>query len=506
MQTRRPVVGIALATAVGMLVASTELIPFPTLFVLATSFIVLGFIFMRKTWPLVFISVALVGALRFSVSQPGLAADSINRPGETLGGKTVAIKGRISAAPRFFAYDDEETGTWSFSLNCQALTFSNHWQTASGQLDVQIHSASPALGLEPGDELELIGVLERKDFPGRNQYELNTSVDQFEVLRRSGGLSLMKWGRAWRNAMAPRLEEGLDGLSLQKAVLKALVLGYRQAMPPEVIAVFKRTGSLHIFAISGLHVGIVGLLLAMVLKMLGVPRGIFGVILIPLLGFYVISTGMKSSALRALLMAAVFLLAPLFKRKPDIPTSVSVAAILLLYYQPLEILSPGFIFSFTVVSFLVMVYSAVPKHWIQGSWIKSYTMSLGITSLAAGAVSIPLSALLFGIFSPIALIGNLIVVPLTFCIVLCGWLSILLPMVSSVFNHAAVIFIDLLLGSVNVLDRIPGSSWPVEPPSIMMVLLWYGSLIALFTACTNRKERSWALGMAGCAVVLALFG
>ena len=155
-----------------------------------------------------------------------------------------------------------------------------------------------------------------------------------------------------------------------------------------------------------------------------------------------------------------------------------------------------------------MVFSIIPRKIISGGTgflrpIRAYGTSLGITSMAAFIASVPLAALFFGSFSPVSLVGNLIVVPLTFCIVLCGWLSILLPIASGIFNQAAVVFIDLLLGSVQWLDRLPGSSWQVEPPSLLAVLLWYGSLIALFTVCTRPKQRWFAAGAASFALILA---
>ncbi|WP_322607684.1 ComEC/Rec2 family competence protein [Pontiella agarivorans] len=492
-----------MATAVGMLVSSTELLPLSFLFAAAALSVTSAFIFLRKSRALVFISIALTAALRFGLGHPDVAADSINRT--ALPDARSGVIGRIAGDPRFYAYDDGEEGSWSFPFQCLEYKVSNGWKTVSGQIDLQIHAAPAELLFEPGDRLRVSGWLAEKTFPGRNRLELDARAEDWERLE-GGGFSMKKWGGALRDSLAPRLEQGMQELPVQLAVLKALVLGYREDMPRETLDMFKRTGSMHIFAISGLHVGIVGFLLALVLKMLGVPRGKFGLVLIPLLGLYVLSTGMKSSALRALLMAAVFLLAPLFKRRPDIPSSVAFAAVILLYFQPLEILSPGFIFSFAVVSFLVMAFAAVPQHWIQGPWIKTYVVSLGITSLAASTVAIPLGALFFGQFSPIAVCGNLIVVPLTFCIVLCGWLSIVLPLVSTVFNHAAVVFIDLLLGSVHVLDGIPGSSWPVDPPSVVAVLLWLGSLTALVTACTTRRQREVAIGCALCAVCLVLFG
>ncbi|QBG46178.1 ComEC/Rec2 family competence protein [Verrucomicrobia bacterium S94] len=497
-------VGIALATAAGMLASSTGIFPLSLLFSAAALSVGTAFIFMRKSEVPIFAVVALTAALRFGLTDPDLAADSINRT-EMLNVRA-GVKGRIAGEPRFYAYPDGVEGTWTFPVQCLEYAVSNKWKTTSGSIDLQIHAAPVNIDFETGDLLLVHGWLAEKTFPGKNRLELEVKAGNWKRLERGGGFSPGRWGRSLRDSLAPRLEQGMRRMPVQLAVLKALVLGFREDVPRETIDVFKRTGSMHIFAISGLHVGIVGFLLALVLKMLGLPRGKFGLVLIPLLGLYVLSTGMKSSALRALLMAAVFLLAPLFKRKPDIPSSVAFAAVVLLYFQPLEILSPGFIFSFTVVSFLVMAFSAVPRHWVQGPWIKTYAVSLVITSVAAGSAAIPLTALFFGRFSPIALLGNLIVVPLTFCIVLCGWLSIVLPFVSSVFNHAAAVFIDLLLGSVHLLDWIPGGNRAVEPPSLIAVLLWLGSQVAIFTACTTRRQREVAIGCALCAVCLVLFG
>ena len=72
-----------------------------------------------------------------------------------------------------------------------------------------------------------------------------------------------------------------------------------------------------------------------------------------------------------MVMAGVFLLAPLFRRKPDIPNSVAFAALLLLMINPAQLQSAGFVFSFGVVIFIVMIFSAVPRQWLQGKWIKS---------------------------------------------------------------------------------------------------------------------------------------
>ncbi|WP_372794831.1 ComEC/Rec2 family competence protein [Pontiella sp.] len=505
---RRPLVGVAIAASAGMLLAAGGLVPAFLFFILALLCVVWAAVCRnapRANLP-VFCCVALIAACRYMAALPNAAPDAVEHRTAELGNRRVQLVGTVAGVPRFYAYERNAQGTCAFVFQCREIGVSNHWKSASGAVEVRIHSAPENHPFEIGDRLELRGVLSVRDFPGRHALELQTEYAGGSLLRKTRWPALRTVGETWRSFVAPRLEQGIAHLPVQVSVLKALVLGYRSEVPNETLAAFRRTGSMHIFAISGLHVGIVGLLLALALKFTGVTRDKMGLILIPVLGLYVVSTGMKSSALRALLMAVVYLVAPLFRRKPDIPTSVAVAALVLLFFQPLEILEPGFIFSFTVVIFLVMAFGVIPQRWVQGPWLRRYTVSLVVTSVAAGTVALPMAALFFGNFSPVALIGNLVVVPLTFCIVLCGWLSILLTPASAVFNAAAVVFIDLLLGGVGLLDRLPGSSFRVQSPPVLAVLLWYAGLIALFTHA-RRPHRKWAAaGVSVLGLLLALFG
>jgi len=246
-----------------------------------------------------------------------------------------------------------------------------------------------------------------------------------------------------------------------------------------------------------------------VLKTIGIPRDRWGLLLLPLLLGYVMATGMKSSALRALAMAAVYFLSPLFRRKPDIPVSIAFAAILLLFFRPLEILSAGFIFSFTVVSFIVMVFAVVPKDFIfrGAGWvraIRAYVASLGITSVAAFIASVPVTALFFGSFTTISLVANLIVVPLTFCIVLSGWLSILVPAASGIFNYAALVFINGLLGTTSVLAGLPGAHMHVPPPPLTALLFWYCGWIHLLVHARTTRQRTASFVLISLSIVLTL--
>ncbi len=481
-----------------MAVAATGLFPFGFLFFAALFFLLLAGLFFRSraSVPLVLICVALVSACRFVVSDAGA-----NRLPPQLPLGNVQIEGRVAGSPEYYAYRSGTRGSWVFPFDCKGMETSKVWKRQRGRIQVRVSGALPSEAFRQGERIRFSGTLRKRVFPGGEPVELAVPASKdWKKLSGPPRFSPVIWGQRLRGRAAETLANGIESHSAQLAVYKALMLGYRKAIPPEIHQRFKRTGTLHVFAISGLHVGIVGLLITIVLKSIGIPRDRWGLWLLPLLLAYVMATGMKSSALRALTMAAVYFLAPLFRRKPDIPSSIAFAAILLLFFQPLEILSVGFIFSFTVVGFIVMVFSVVPKRfvvrgegWVR--WIRAYAASLCVTSVAAFIASVPLAALFFGSFATVSLFANLIVVPLTFCIVLSGWLSILVPVASEIFNHAALVFIDGLLGTVGFLADLPGAYWHVPSPPLMALLFWYGGWIALFVHARTARQRMACLGL-----------
>jgi ComEC/Rec2-related protein len=492
-----------------MLLAATGIFSFGVLLFAASFFLILTAVFRRtKTSTiLAFCCIVLVSSVRFILSASPLSEVEINRILPELPLENVQLTGRIAGPAEYYAYRSGLRGSWVMPVKCEGIKTTNTWVRRRGTLQVRIADAAPDLNFRRGELMWFSGALQKHDYPGGEPIVLEVwGSSSLKTLSQPSHFSPVIWGHQLRERAARTLSNGIENHPDQLAVFKALVLGYRKAIPAEIHAHFSHTGTLHIFAISGLHVGIIGLLIIIVLKTIGISRAWWGVWLLPLLLVFVCSTGMKSSALRALTMAAVYFLAPLFRRKPDVPNAVALAAILLLWWQPMEILSGGFIFSFTVVSFLVMVFSGIPRKIISAGNgifrpVRTYLASLVITSIAAFIASAPLTALFFGSFSPVSLFGNLIVVPLTFCIVLCGWLSILIPVAAGTFNHSAIVFINALLGTVGKLAEWPGAYWQVPVPSLLAVLFWYIGWIYLFTHARSAHQRSVALAWVALSIV-----
>lgn len=491
-----------------MVLGATGLFSFSFLISSAFLFLLLAGAFFRtrSATLLILVGVMLVSASRFITVFAPLSATEIKRLLPQLPLSSVQLVGRVAAPPEFHAYRSGERGSWMIPFDCEGINISNHWMTCHGRIQVNISNGDTSLRFENGERIRFSGELRQRDFPSSVPIELTLPASrEWNVLSASPRFSISVWGQKLREAAAQTLSNGIEDHPEQLAVYKALLLGYRKVIPRETHQLFRRTGTLHIFAISGLHVGIVGMLIIAVFQAIGLPRDrwVFG--LLPLLLAYVAVTGMKSSALRAFTMAAVYFLAPLFRRKPDIPSSIAFAAILLLLINPLEIRSVGFIYSFTVVCFLVMVFSVIPQGFLfrgEGGLrvVRAYVLSLGITSLAALIASAPLTALFFGTYSTVSLLANLAVVPLTFCIVLSGWLAILIPVASEIFNHAALVFINGQLSVVSALGGLSGAYGFAPPPPLATVIFWYGGWILFFTA----RQRGAAFVLILLAAVIAL--
>lgn len=173
-----------------------------------------------------------------------------------------------------------------------------------------------------------------------------------------------------------RLEEFLSQLRYESEVLfrkllgekngataSAMVLGRKKGMDSEVKALYQDAGISHLLAISGLHLSLIGAGLFGLLKKVRLPVALSAGISTWILIVYAQLTGMGISTRRALVMFLLFLAAGLLKRTPDLPTSLAVAALLLLVPKPQRILDAGFQLSFSAVIGIAVMIPVLQDGW-----------------------------------------------------------------------------------------------------------------------------------------------
>jgi len=310
-----------------------------------------------------------------------------------------------------------------------------------------------------------------------------------------------------RTGMAALLSRGIEDAPMVCGIVRAMVLGYRSAVPDSVRDDFRRTGTMHVFAISGLHVGILCSLVVVALGICRCSRVYWGVVLAPPAFAYAVLTGGRPSAMRACVMAVVFFTAPLFRRRPDVPASISMAAILILAWAPAQLYDIGFLFSFVVVGGIVLLYPVferpmrriwardagvpfdTPVAWWQHAL--RYIGGLVCISVTAWLASTPLTAYYFGQITPIAVVANMFVVPLAFLVILSSVLAIVVGSCWAwpgvVFNHATLALVTIQVRLMHGLGAWRWSSLDVPRPGMVVVVLWY-ALLLLVGMGANRQQ------------------
>jgi len=262
--------------------------------------------------------------------------------------------------------------------------------------------------------------------------------------------------------MRNALSRGLDNSPEVQNFLSGIVLGVRHQTPEDIEEPFQQTGTLHLFAVAGLHVGIVAALLWMLAMVARLSRKWATALIIPTLFFYAAVTGLHVSSVRAAVMTSILLGGFFFERKAFLLNSLAAAAFFLLWWDTNELFSVGFQLSFAVVAAIVLFADplfgflrrwAEPDSFLPRSLLRGprHFMHVGLewlsrgasVSLAAWIGSLPFVLWYFHIVTPVSLLANLVVVPIAFFVLAIALLSListpLLSWLAIVFNKCELV-------------------------------------------------------------------
>ena len=289
-------------------------------------------------------------------------------------------------------------------------------------------------------------------------------------------------------------------------LLRALILGERQGISLDFREPFNRSGLGHIFAVSGLHIGLVAWLSFFLIKkglscsyrlILSVDIRKLAAFLtcIPVIG-YTSLAGFHLSSQRAMIMALVFLWSIILGRERDLWSSLSLAGIIILFLDPRAIFSISFQFSFIAV-IGIFCLSSVILNRLEPVRIKAkeagriigflfdYFVGLGVVSLSAIIFLIPLSSFYFHRISLVSIPANITVIPiLGMWVIPFGLLSCIVYPFSAGVADLLLQFdafgLGLIMRMVNFWSDLPWSCFWTVSPNIWEVIGLYAILLMLF--------------------------
>lgn len=293
----------------------------------------------------------------------------------------------------------------------------------------------------------------------------------------------------------------------------AMLLGKKASLTDEQTDRFRMSGTMHFFAISGLHIGVIASVIAQCLLLFRVPRRYRPWIGLPLLYLYVEITGAPPSAVRAFLMATCFWVSFAILRQRSSLSALATSAVAVLLIAPEQLWSLGFQLSYVVVLSILLFgiplhevlvqrfrpYKLLPEmNWTAWHravvWATEHVLLLFSISFAAWLASAPLSAGLFGFIAPGAIILNMLLVSFAALVITTGIIGISIATISlggltAFINHCAWIGISIMDLLVQATLQIPGSTLTSEQfPKSISYLTIVGFVGILFWMHQDRTR------------------
>ena len=237
--------------------------------------------------------------------------------------------------------------------------------------------------------------------------------------------SITDYAETIREALNKRLQK-LPFKPIELAFIKALLLGQRQDIRADVYEDYAKAGAVHILAISGLHIGILLLILQFIMKpLLYFRHGKFVrlVLILCVLWSFAIIAGLSPSVVRAVTMFSLFAIVRGLKRTSNSLNTLAVSAFILLLVRPGFCFDVGFQLSYAAVASIIIVKPVLDKWWGIKHWIGNWFLDLLKVSIAAQIGVLPLSLYYFHQFPGLFFVTNMVVIP---CLIVILGLGILM--------------------------------------------------------------------------------
>lgn len=298
------------------------------------------------------------------------------------------------------------------------------------------------------------------------------------------------------------LHKNLPEKDDQLSIAEALLIGYTEDLDKDLVQAYSNTGVVHIIAISGMHLGLIYVMLIWIfsripyLKRSSILRIIF---VLSCLWLFALLTGGSASILRSAVMFSCIIIGENFSRRASIYNSLAASAFILLGCNPFYLWDVGFQLSYLAILGIVILQKPIYNlFFIKNKWLDKL-WKLTAISLAAQTFTFPICLYYFHQFPTIFLFTNLITVPLSTVIlfveiflIALGWI----PVVSTLVGKLTWGLVWLMNKIILFFNSLPYSVWERIPASVTTTILLYIIVITL---------AYWLLRKSKIALNLALF-
>lgn len=286
-------------------------------------------------------------------------------------------------------------------------------------------------------------------------------------------------------------------------IINALILGQRQDISKATYNNYVNSGTIHILAVSGLHVGILLIILNFLLKPLLYLKhgnGIKLFLIVLLLWTFAIVAGLSPSVTRAVTMFTAISIAMHLKRSTNIYNTLAISAFFILLFKPIFLFEVGFQMSYLAVIGIVSIQPIFYKYWQPKYWIPNKLWQIFTVTLAAQVGVLPISLFYFHQFPGLFFISNIVIIPFLGLILGFGILVITLALINqlpNIFVSAYSVIIEGLNNFIAWIAQLEDFLFKDIPFTILQVICAYAIIVTLVQAYRFKTFKWIAISLIG---------
>ncbi|MGB0896336.1 MAG: ComEC/Rec2 family competence protein [Flavobacteriaceae bacterium] len=324
------------------------------------------------------------------------------------------------------------------SHNASGRVLINIDSTYTGDIDEVIYTSAELIEIQKAlnpHQFDYKNYMERQQV--QHQMFLNTANAQ--------KLRVQRTIYGYANAIRQRINASLREFKLPKenlSVINALLLGQRQDISRATYKSFTSSGTIHILAISGLHIGLLLVILVGLFKPLTYykyGKEVVSILIIVLLWSYAVIVGLTPSVVRAVTMFSLFTIAIYSRRLTNTYNILVLSAFLLLLYHPRYIFEIGFQMSYLAVFAIIWIKPQFDTLWQPTSFISKKLWDVFTITLSAQFGILPLSLVYFHQFPGLFIVSNMVIIPLLGVLLTIG----IITLVCAYFGWLPKLLVDL---------------------------------------------------------------
>ena len=293
------------------------------------------------------------------------------------------------------------------------------------------------------------------------------------------------------------------------AVINALLLGQRQTIDDDLLENYVNAGAIHILAVSGLHIGIVLIILQFLLRPLQIlPKGklVITVVSLSMLWLYAVLAGLSPSVVRAVTMFSALAVGMALNKPSNTYNSLFISMFILLLIHPFYIFEVGFQLSYLAVFFIVWLQPKISSLWKPKYKLVNYFWQLFAVSIAAQLGVGLLSIYYFHQFPGLFFLSNLVIIPVLGLILILGIIIIILSLLTilpAIIAESYMFIIQKMNAFVSFVGQ--QESFLAENISISLTLLiiLYAAMISFVFWIQNKKFKILIVFL---SLVIIIFG